>query len=69
MQSIKVKFAIYNKNLGDGSCHPCFFRCTDDAEVYAEIDAKEFDERLCDDISFHELEFDLNGNLLTSYKY
>ena len=57
---MKVKIWIYTRNLGDGSCAPCFFNSNEEAEKYAESD----DERYCNDISEYILEFDENGKLL-----
>jgi hypothetical protein len=48
------------QNMGDGSVAARFFKTEKAAEKYAERD----DERNSDDISFEELEFDLNGNLI-----
>jgi hypothetical protein len=58
---IKATVWVYMKNNGDGSASPCFFNSEDAAEKYAEND----DERYCEDIDRHTLEFDENGNLLT----
>lgn len=55
----KVKFWTYLKNFGDGSFGVKFFKSEDSAKEYASYD----DERACDDISFHNLEFDVDGNL------
>ena len=60
-KTIKVKFAVYTRNNGDGSSSPSFFKSVEAAEKYAEND----DERNCDDVEMHTLEFDLDGNLLT----
>ena len=58
---IKAKFWYYIQNAGDGSCYPKFFKTLASAKEYASYD----NERYCDDIEFKELEFDLEGNLLT----
>lgn len=64
-KSIKVKFATYAQNGGDGSVIIKFFPSVSDAEDYAEKD----NERYCEDTELHELEFDLEGNLLTKDKW
>lgn len=59
--TIKVRLWTYIKNFGDGSYGIRFFKTKDAAETYASYD----DERCCDDINLYELEFDLEGNLIT----
>ena len=63
---MKVKFWSYTQNGGDGSAYPLFFATEKDAEKYAEKHGG--DERYCDDINCHSLEFDENGKLLNPYK-
>lgn len=58
---MKVKFAMYIANCGDGSCVVKFFRNEENAEKFASKD----DERYCDDVYSKTLEFDDEGNLLT----
>ena len=62
-KTIKVKFASYAQNCGDGSICVKFFPNIVTATEYAE--SCEFDERFSDDIRSHYLEFDSDGNLLT----
>ena len=61
MQTIKVKVWVHIHNLGDGSAAAMFFSSEAAAEKYASHD----DERYCDDVYEKELEFDLNGNLVS----
>lgn len=56
---MKVKFAIYIQNNGDGSASTKSFKDKVTAEAYAEKDG---DERFCDDICVKELEFDEDGD-------
>ena len=67
MKTTKVKFATYALNGGDGSVIIKFFPTASDAEKYAE--ERGDDERYCEDIDSHELEFDEDGNLLTKNKW
>lgn len=53
--TLKLEFWVYMRNNGDGSASPMFFLSEDLAEKAAEKD----DERLCDDVVFHEFEVDL----------
>lgn len=60
-QSIKTKTWIYVSNGQDGSVYVHTFGSQASAEKYAE----NVDQRFEGDISSQELEFDLNGKLLT----
>lgn len=57
---MKTRVWIYMQNNGDGSSSPIFFRSEENAEKYA----SNHYERNCDDIDWHDLEFDENGLLL-----
>jgi hypothetical protein len=63
--TIKVKFWTYALNCGDGSVFVKFYPTLEAAKAIADKD----NERYCDDIDQHELEFDLQGNLLTKNKW
>lgn len=60
-KTIKTCIWIYTQNLGDGSVAARCFDSQEVAEDYASYD----NERSNDDIDFIDLEFDLDGNLLT----
>lgn len=60
-ETVKTKFWAYHKNNGDGSVSSFFYPSREAAEKEADTD----DERYCDDISFYELEFDMQGNLVS----
>ena len=57
---MKITFAVYMRNNGDGSGSPMFFRDEASAEKYAE----NHDERMCEDIEMHTIEVDANGQLV-----
>lgn len=59
--TIKTKFWVYLKNLGDGSVAARCFKSEKSAERYASFD----NERYSDDVYEKSLEFDLEGNLVT----
>jgi len=56
MAILKVKFAVYVQNNGDGSASARFFSNVELAEKAAEED----NERFCEDIETHELEINLD---------
>lgn len=59
-ETIKVKFYTWACNQGDGSVVVRFYNSRESAEKAAEND----EERYCDDIDSHTLEFDRSGNLI-----
>ena len=61
-KTIKVKFAVYIRNGGDGSASAQFFRDAELAEQAAERD----DERFGDDVESHELVIDLETGEIVS---
>jgi hypothetical protein len=63
MKTIKTKLWLHIVNSGDGSCYVKFFNSEEEANKYA--DDHDNGERYCDDVYSKELEFDLDGKLLT----
>lgn len=63
MKTIKVKLAVYIRNLGGGSAAPCFFPNMREAELFAQKD----NDRFCDDIYERVIEVDQSGNLVSGF--
>jgi hypothetical protein len=65
-KTIKVKFATYVQDLGDGSSAVRFFPTMKEAERFFKKD-EDKGYTCCnpENLNTYELEFDMNGNLLT----
>jgi hypothetical protein len=63
---MKVKFATYVVNGGDGSAYVKFFPTMEAALAVASKDDERFDD--ADDVQWRELEFDDKGNLIVGTK-
>jgi hypothetical protein len=61
-KTIKVKFATYTRNNGDGSASVLFFPTLKAAQTHASKDDERFDD--ADDTGWCTLEFDESGNLI-----
>ena len=61
-KTIKVKFAVYTQNQGDGSASPRLYATEELAEKAAEKD----DERFCEDICALELVVDVETGEIVS---
>ncbi len=59
---LKLRFAVYIQSNGDGSATAKFFKDEQTAEKAAGDD----DERLCEDVSSHEIEIDLDSGKVIS---
>jgi hypothetical protein len=57
-KAIKLRFAVYLANGGDGSAIPHFFATEEQAQARADRDREEYGESFTDDVVMHEFEID-----------